>query len=112
MSYETGFSVARVKDMHAQGFDLKYLAQTISEVFVQMIFKEGFIHADPHPGNLFVRKTGPRPRDFQLVILDHGIYTDLPRDTRLSYAKLWRGVLAQDEQAIREASSDLGCDFH
>jgi len=36
----------------------------------------------------------------------------LPKDTRLSYAKLWRGVLAQDETLIREASSDLGCDFH
>lgn len=77
-----------------------------------MIFKEGFIHADPHPGNLFVRKTGPGSRDFELVILDHGIYTDLPESTRLSYTKLWRGVLAQDEQLIREASSDLGCDFH
>ena len=77
-----------------------------------MIFKEGFIHADPHPGNLFVRKTGPRSRDIELVILDHGIYTDLPKDTRLSYTKLWRGVLAQDEALVREASSELGCDFH
>lgn len=94
MSYETGFSVARVKEMHAQGFDLKYLATLISQVFIHMIFKEGFVHADPHPGNLFVRKTGPGPRDIMLVILDHGIYTDLPKDTRLSYTKLWRGVLA------------------
>ena len=77
-----------------------------------MIYKEGFVHADPHPGNLFVRKTGKGPRDVELVILDHGIYTELPRDTRLAYAKLWRGVLAQDETLIREASSDLGCDFH
>lgn len=112
MSYETGFSVARVKEMHNQGFDLKHLAQLISEVFVHMIFKEGFIHADPHPGNLFVRKTGKGARDIELVILDHGIYTDLPKDTRLSYAKLWRGVLAQDEALVKEASSDLGCDFH
>ena len=112
MSYETGFSVARVKEMHRQGFDLKHLAQLISEVFVHMIFKEGFIHADPHPGNLFVRKTGPGSRDIELVILDHGIYTDLPKSTRLSYTKLWRGVLAQDETLVREASSDLGCDFH
>jgi len=63
MSYETGFSVARVNDMHKQGFDLKHLATLISKVFIHMIFKEGFVHADPHPGNLFVRKTGPGPRD-------------------------------------------------
>jgi len=77
-----------------------------------MIFKEGFIHADPHPGNLFVRKNGPNPKDFEIVLLDHGIYTDLNKDVRLSYTKLWRGVLAQDEEMIREASSELGSDFH
>ena len=112
MSYETGFSVARVKDMHKQGIDLKHLASLISNVFLHMIFKEGFIHADPHPGNMFVRKTGPGSRDIELVILDHGIYTSLPKDTRLAYTKLWRGMLAQDEALIKEASSDLGCDFH
>lgn len=48
----------------------------------------------------------------QLVLLDHGIYTELPKDTRLSYAKLWRGVLSQDDEMLREASTALGCDFH
>lgn len=44
-----------------------------------MIFKEGFIHADPHPGNLFVRQkeSSGKKGGIELVILDHGIYTDL-----------------------------------
>ena len=77
---------------------------------MHMIFKEGFIHADPHPGNVFVRKKDNG--DCELVLLDHGIYTELPRDTRLSYAKLWRGILSQDEPMIRDASAELGSDFH
>ena len=46
------------------------------------------------------------------MLLDHGIYTELPQDTRLSYAKLWRGILSQDESMIRDASTELGSDFH
>jgi len=34
MSYETGISVAKVKEMHSKGIDLKHLAQVVSEVFV------------------------------------------------------------------------------
>jgi len=56
MSFETGTPVTHVKEMHRQGIDLKDLSRKISETFVHMIFKEGFVHADPHPGNLFVRK--------------------------------------------------------
>ena len=45
-----------------------------------MIFKDGFVHADPHPGNLFVRLKDnyKNKSDLELVILDHGIYTTLP----------------------------------
>ena len=46
------------------------------------------------------------------MILDHGIYTELSKETRLSYTKLWRGILVQDELTIREASAELGADFY
>jgi aarF domain-containing kinase len=75
-----------------------------------MIYEEGFVHSDPHPGNMFARKT-PKG-DLQLVILDHGIYTQLPTETRLSYTKLWRGILSQDEPMIRESAKELGADFY
>jgi aarF domain-containing kinase len=68
------------------------------------------VHADPHPGNLFVRPMNDgKP---QLVILDHGIYTELTNETRISYTKLWRGILSQDEAMIKTASHELGADFY
>ena len=95
MSFETGISVAHVTELHAQGIDLKSLSRLISETFIHMIFKEGFVHADPHPGNLFVRKIeGSSKGESEIVILDHGIYTEMPNDTRLAYNKLWRGILS------------------
>jgi len=50
--------------------------------------------------------------DVEVVLLDHGIYTDLTKETRLSYNKLWRGILTQNEFKIKQASKELGADFH
>jgi len=110
MSFEEGTSVTSLKKLSEQGIDLKDLSKLISDVFLHMIFKEGFCHADPHPGNLMVRAK-PNGQS-ELVLLDHGIYTYLPKDTRLSYTRLWRGILGQDGDMIKEASLDLDCNFH
>ena len=56
MSFEHGIPVSKVQEMHKQGIDLKKLARLVSEVFVHMIYEKGFVHSDPHPGNLFIRK--------------------------------------------------------
>lgn len=78
-----------------------------------MIYEEGFVHSDPHPGNIFIRKCKLNGKDdLQVVLLDHGIYTSLTRETRLSYTKLWRGILTQNEGMIKEASKELGADFY
>ena len=55
MSCEEGIPVTHVRRMIENKIDLKELANLISVTFNHMIFKEGFVHADPHPGNLFVR---------------------------------------------------------
>mmetsp|Transcript_42612 Transcript_42612/g.40889 ORF Transcript_42612/g.40889 Transcript_42612/m.40889 type:complete len:141 (-) Transcript_42612:394-816(-) len=108
MSYEEGIPVSHVKEIVASGIDTRELARLISETFVSMIFEKGFVHSDPHPGNMFVRKKGS---DIELVILDHGIYTDLTKETRLSYTKLWRGILSQDEVMINESATELGTKY-
>jgi len=113
MSFEKGIPASSVKEMHAQGINLRKCARLISETFNHMIYEEGFVHSDPHPGNIFIRKTNINGKDdIQVVLLDHGIYTDLRKETRLSYTKLWRGVLTQNEDKIKEASKELGADFY
>ncbi len=51
----------KVGDIAAQinvGIDPKAVANVLLEAYFKQVFEEGFFHADPHPGNLFVR---PRP---------------------------------------------------
>ena len=84
MSFEPGVSVSKINEMKEMGIYLRNVAKLITEA--------GFVHGDPHPGNLFVRKK--QDGRLELVLLDHGIYTDLSEECRLAYTKLWRGILA------------------
>ena len=94
MTFEKGVSVTKVREMAEMGIDLKDVARLISEAFVHMTYTVGFVHGDPHPGNMFIRrKEGGGPKDIELVLLDHGIYAELSDETRINYALLWRGIL-------------------
>ena len=44
------------------------------QMYADMIFKFGYVHCDPHPGNVLVRKDRATGRP-QIVLLDHGLYT-------------------------------------
>lgn len=54
-----------------------------------MIHVHGFVHCDPHPGNLFVR-AHPEDGRWQLVVLDHGMYRRLTPQFRAAYCRLWK----------------------
>jgi aarF domain-containing kinase len=57
--------------MNRHGFSKKNVMHDLVRAFAEQIFISGFIHCDPHPGNIFVR---PNPKKkHQLVILDFGL---------------------------------------
>ena len=71
----TNIAFILVDDLDAMkkaGINLKTVCERMCRVFGFQIFQSGFVHADPHPGNLFVRKLPDN--DVQLVLLDHGLY--------------------------------------
>jgi len=43
----------------------------LGRLYSEMIFVQGYIHCDPHPGNLLVR---PSTAGTEIVLLDHGLY--------------------------------------
>ena len=95
MSFEEGTPVTFTDKLKEQGFNFNKLSHLISDTFNHMLFREGFVHSDPHPGNMFVRRNAQG--EVELVLLDHGIYADLSDELRINYASLWRGMLMQDE---------------
>ena len=72
--------------MKKAGINLRLACERMCRVFGYQIFQSGFVHADPHPGNLFVRKMPNN--DIQLVLLDHGLYQYVEPQVQVS--RIWK----------------------
>lgn len=108
MSFEEGVSVADLAGINQMGLRPADVTSLLCETFNAQIFEGGFVHADPNPGNVLIRQKPGRPSEPQLVLLDHGLYRDLPRSFTLLYARLWQAILLGDADGIRHASAELG----
>eukprot|EP00871_Galdieria_phlegrea_P005502 jgi/Galph1/5953/GphlegSOOS_G4609.1 len=108
MSFEKGCRLDDADAMKAVGLTPTDVSRIVSEVFNEQIFLHGFVHCDPHIGNILVRPRADRPNRPLVVMLDHGLYRELTPDLRLSYAKLWRSIVLGDEKGIQESAAALG----
>ncbi|XP_068093971.1 uncharacterized aarF domain-containing protein kinase 5 isoform X2 [Hyperolius riggenbachi] len=104
--YCEGCKVNSVEGIKNQGLELKDVAEKVIKVFAEQIFFTGFIHADPHPGNVLVNM-GPDGKA-RLVLLDHGLYEFLSERDRTALCKLWRSIVLRNRQSMAEYSAELG----
>lgn len=71
MEFIEGLRPDDIDGLRAAGFDPQVIAVNGTHIILKMILRHGFFHADPHPGNLFIRG------DNQIVLLDHGMAASL-----------------------------------
>lgn len=69
--------------MNKYGFNKKVVMHDLIRAFAEQIFVSGFIHCDPHPGNIFVRPNPNNNNKHQLVILDFGLSIGVSEKFRL-----------------------------
>ncbi|KAJ6935926.1 hypothetical protein NC652_010843 [Populus alba x Populus x berolinensis] len=100
------FQVDDVEFMKETRINPIKVAKALVEIFAEMIFVHGFVHGDPHPGNILVSPEGPN--GFTLVILDHGIYKQLDEGFRQDYCQLWKAMILQDTHKIQQLGKGLG----
>lgn len=82
------------------------VAKALVEVFAEMIFVHGFVHGDPHAGNILVSPEGQN--GFSLVLLDHGIYKTLDDTFRVDYCRLWKALILLDSDEIKHLGERFG----
>jgi len=105
MEYCAGAHINDVDALKSQGIDVFDVSRKIGQMYSKMIFDDGYVHCDPHPGNVLVQKNAGST---QIVLLDHGLYTHLSNKFRYDYADFWLAIINRDVEAIKEASDRLG----
>jgi predicted unusual protein kinase regulating ubiquinone biosynthesis (AarF/ABC1/UbiB family) len=111
--------IADLDAIQQAGIDTKEVADILLEAYFQQIFVAEFFHADPHPGNLFVRpgpvpqpsnteSAPPKSRPFQLIFVDFGMAVRVPKSVGENLRKVLVGVTQRDTRQLTEAYRDLG----
>jgi ubiquinone biosynthesis protein len=86
----------------AQGFVLKELGRAVIQTFLRHALRDGFFHADMHPGNLFVDHDG------KLVAVDFGIMGRLGPKERRFLAEILYGFITRDYHRTAEVHFEAG----
>jgi len=114
--------------LEAVGIDPAEVADALFQIHMTQIFHQHFVHADPHPGNVFVRplptedeRAGGRvaylpgevvprvsKRDFQIVLIDFGMVSEIPARLRQSIRTYALGFATRDAAMIVQSYVQAG----
>lgn len=108
MQFCTGHKVDDLEFLKKSGINPRKVAKALVEVFAEMIFIHGFLHGDPHPGNILVSPEAEGRSGFSLVLLDHGIYKQLDETFRLDYCQLWKAMILLGSNKIQYLGDHFG----
>ncbi len=107
--------ITDVEQMEADGISPPEVAEALLDAYFRQVFRENFFHADPHPGNLFIRprtdlpwqpEDGPRP--FWLIFVDFGMVGRVPDLVGHNLQRVVISVTQRDAEQLTAAYKDLG----
>jgi predicted unusual protein kinase regulating ubiquinone biosynthesis (AarF/ABC1/UbiB family) len=106
----TAIKITDAPALRAAGIDPAEVAPVFAAVMFDQLFTNGFFHADPHPGNIFVTPVeaaeGERP--WKLTFIDFGMMGEVPANTRSGLRKLLIAAASRDGAGLVDAIRDVG----
>ena len=102
MEWVDGIKMRDVGAVAAAGHDLPALGVSLIQSFLRHAMRDGFFHADMHPGNLFVAPDGA------IVAVDLGIVGRLSAESRRVLAEVLYGFIRRDYMRVAEVHFEAG----
>ncbi|MEX2460562.1 MAG: AarF/ABC1/UbiB kinase family protein [Paenibacillaceae bacterium] len=102
MELVEGIKLNEAEKLFAQGHDLKKITELLVNAMLHQMLIEGFFHADPHPGNIFVLKEG------KIAFVDFGMVGRLNEDMKFDLCSLVIALMRKDNHGIIQAILSLG----
>lgn len=100
-----GYKVTNFEAIDAAGIDRYKAARILANCYLNQLLIDGFFHADPHPGNLFLRNTA---NGVQVAFIDFGMVAEISPEMRMQLRKLVYGIVARDTEAVVQSFDALG----
>lgn len=98
----TGVSVDEPDKVEELGLNRSELSHIIVDAYLKMMLEDGFFHADPHPGNIFIMSDG------RICFMDFGIVGRVSDETKETLAKTFVALLKKDYDELVEHYIELG----
>lgn len=102
-----GIKVNDYPALDAQKINRLEVAKRTVEAYFHQFFDEGFFHADPHPGNIFVKK-GSAPDNPIITFVDFGMVGSVTKSMKRSFKDVFMGFLLRDSRTLVSALARLG----
>jgi len=97
-----GTPISQIDSLRAQGISLSRLGSAGVEIFFTQVFRDGFFHADMHPGNIFVSADG------KYIALDFGIVATLTDSDKDYLAQNFLAFFKRDYKRVAMAHIEAG----
>lgn len=102
MEFIDGVKINEIDKLEGMKVNKKKLASILYLSFLKQLLEDGFFHADPHPGNLLIKKDGT------LAYIDFGMVGRVSDQMKENMVKLAIAIYLKDAGGIVEAFDDLG----
>lgn len=101
MEYIEGIHLSEIEGLEQQGYNTKWIANNLLEIFLHMILKHGFFHADPHKGNIIIQK------DNSVALIDFGSVGNIKPSQIDLLVNMVMGITNKRPKAVAEALTNL-----
>ena len=109
-----GIKITDYERIAEEGIDRKEVGKRLIATYLKQIFEDGFFHADPHPGNLFVRRVAAGNHaegagsDWQLTFVDFGMVGHISAKAREGMRDMLIGIVTRDVDRVLVSYEKLG----
>lgn len=97
-----GVSIYDTKELERRGIDKSEVSKKLAIMFFNQAYRDGYFHADLHPGNIFVTKTG------NIGLIDFGVVGTIPEKDRIAVTEILYNFLKKDYMRIAQIHMDVG----
>ena len=102
MDFVRGWKITKLSPVVRTELDGSELTEQLSKAYLDQVLVDGFFHADPHPGNIFVTE------DHQLALLDLGMVARLESSLQEHLLRLLISIVNGDGKETAKISKEIG----